>query len=76
MRLIVILAASLLATSAIAQEHQIEPAVHRCGIQFGNVLAQMDALGEEVDRLTVERDALKKELAAIKKASEASPSKP
>ena len=66
-RYLVVAAICLAAAPAFAQERQIEPAVHRCGIQFGNVLAQMDSLGEEVDRLTAERDALKKELAALKK---------
>ena len=66
-RYVVVAAICLFAAPALAQERQIEPAVHRCGIQFGNALAQMDTLGEEVDRLTAERDALKKELVALKK---------
>ena len=73
-RYLVVVTFGLVASPAFAQERQIEPAVHRCGIQFGNVLAQMDTLGEEVDRLTAERDALKKELAALKKADD--PHKP
>jgi hypothetical protein len=66
---LVIAAVCLTASAALAQERQIEPAIHRCGIQFGNILAQVDVLGEEVDRLTAERDALKKELAAAKEAT-------
>ena len=56
-RYLVVAAVCLAAAPAFAQERQIEPAA----------LAQMDTLGEEVDRLTAERDALKKELAALKK---------
>jgi outer membrane murein-binding lipoprotein Lpp len=66
MRLIIVVAVSMMASAALAQERPVESAVHRCGIQLGETAARMDSLGEEVDRLTFERDALKKELAASK----------
>jgi len=56
----------LFASAALAQEHQIVPALNRCGGQLGQLAAQNYSLAEELDRVTAERDALKKQIEAAK----------
>jgi hypothetical protein len=55
-------AACLIASSAFAQEYQIVPALNRCGGQLGQLAAQNYSLAEQLDRVTAERDALKKQI--------------
>lgn len=72
-RYLVVAAVCLAAAPAFAQEHQVVPALNRCGAQLGQLAAQNYSLAEELDRLTAERDALKKELAVLKKPAENKP---
>ena len=59
-------ASCLIASSAFAQERQIVTALNRCSAQLGQLAGQNYSLAEELDRVTAERDALKKQIEAAK----------
>lgn len=66
MRILVAILAASVAVPALAQERQIVPALNRCGGQLGQLAAQNYTLAEELERVTAERDALKKQIEATK----------